>query len=88
LSGDVLALMHNDLKITEPLYAEVTQFFGRPFKVIGGERTARAIAGQIKDPMIARLAMERPIGSIDTFSDNTDLLEDPAVRLALRSLYQ
>ena len=42
----ILAEMHNDLKITDPLSADVTQFFTRPFRIIGGDRFAKAIAGQ------------------------------------------
>jgi hypothetical protein len=83
----ILAEIHNDLKITAPLSIEPTQFFSRPFRIIGGERFAKAIVERISDPEIARLAAHRPIGSIDIFSNNTDLLEDVSVRLALRSLY-
>ncbi len=84
----ILAELHNDLKITAPLYTEVTQFFSRPFRIIGGERFAKAIAERISDPKIASLTERLPIGSIDIFSDNTDLLEDASVRLALKSLYR
>jgi hypothetical protein len=84
----ILAEMHNNLKITGLLSSVTYQFFGRPFHIIGGERFAKAIAGHISDPEIARLAKQRPIGSIDIFSDNTDLLEDASARLLIKSLYQ
>jgi hypothetical protein len=84
----ILAELHNDLKITPPLSTEITQFFNRPFKIIGGERFAKAITQHIGDPEITRLAERLPIGSLDIFSDNTDLLEDASVRLALKSLYR
>ncbi len=84
----ILAEMHNNLKITGPLSTETYQFFGRPFHIIGGERFAKAIAGHISDLEIARLAKQRPIGSIDIFSDNTDLLEDASARLLIKPLYQ
>jgi hypothetical protein len=83
----ILAEMHNDLKITEPLSTETIQFFTRPFGIIGGERFTRAIIENINDPEIKSLTERLPIGSVDTLSDNTDLLEDPSVRLMLRSLY-
>ncbi len=84
----LLAEMHNNLKITGPLSSETYQFFGRPFQIIGGEKFAKAIAGHINDPDLARLAKQRSIGSIDIFSDNTDLLEDESVRPAIKLLYQ
>jgi hypothetical protein len=84
----ILAEMHNDLKITPHLSTEITQFFNRPFKIIGGERFATAITKRIGDAEIARLAERLLIGSLDIFSDNTDLLEDASVRLPLKSLFK
>jgi len=83
----ILARLHNELEITGPLPTAVIQFWERPFKIIGGDRFAKAITEYINDPEIARLAKRRPIGSVDIFSDNTDLLEDGSLRLALKSLY-
>jgi hypothetical protein len=88
LAYHILAEMHNDLKITGPLSTETTQFFRRPFRIIGGEKFAKAIAERISDPEIARLAAHQPIGSIDIFSDNTDLLENESLRLAVKSLFR
>jgi hypothetical protein len=84
----VLAEMHDDLGITDPLLAEVTRFFMRPFRVIWGDKFARAIAARISSPEIASIVQRRLIGSIDIFSDNTDLLEDASIRVALKSLYE
>lgn len=49
MAYEVLAQMHNELGITEPVSPEVTQFFGRPFRVVGGNRFAKAIMGRIQD---------------------------------------
>ncbi len=87
LAYHILAEMHNGLKITDPLSTNTTQFFDRPFRIIGGEKFVKAITERIRDPEVARLAVHRLIGSIDIFSDNTDLLEDESIRLALKSLY-
>jgi len=76
--------IHNNLKITEPLSSGTYQFFSRPFYIIGGERFTKAIAGHISDPETARLAQQRPVGSIVIYSDNTDLLEDTSVRLVIK----
>ena len=84
-----IAAMHNDLGITEPLPAKADNFFGRPFKVIelvGG--FSKAITAQITDAEVKRIASRKPIGSVDQFSDSTDLLSDPQWRIKLRSLYE
>ncbi|MEO5952682.1 MAG: DUF4037 domain-containing protein [Chloroflexia bacterium] len=82
-----IAQAHNALGITDPLPEEPTQFFNRPFKVIWGERFADAIAARITDPEVIRIASRRMIGSIDQFSDSTDLREDSTRRAELRNLY-
>ncbi len=84
---EYVAAMHNRLGLTEPIAAQAEPFFGRPFRVIWGERRAAALLARISDPAVRRLAGRRPIGSIDQFSDSTDLLEDTGRRPALRLLY-
>jgi hypothetical protein len=84
-----IAAMHNDLGITEPLPAKAGNFFGRPFKVIdvvGG--FSKAIMSQITDPEVKRIASRKPIGSVDQFSDSTDLLSASQWRPVLRRLYE
>ncbi|MHC4441824.1 MAG: DUF4037 domain-containing protein [Planctomycetota bacterium] len=85
---EYIADMHNALGITEPLVSKVSQFFGRPFKVIGGERIAEAIKKCIKDQGVKSISSKGLIGSVDMFSDNTDLLERESLRPALRSIYK
>ena len=80
----ILAGMHNELGITEPLSPDVSQFWGRPFKVIRGDKFSTAILKRIKVPQITPLMRRSPIGSIDIFSDNTDMLEDAALRPVIR----
>ena len=79
--------MHNALGITEPLPAKVSRFHDRPFQVINGGAFAEAIRAGITDPSVRRLAAGRLIGSLDQWSDNTDLLEDPTRRQTIRALY-
>jgi hypothetical protein len=86
---EIIASMHNDLGITEPLPSKADLFFGRPFKVIelvGG--FSKAIAARITDAEVKRIARRKLIGSIDQFSDSTDLLSDPKRRPSLRKLYE
>ena len=81
--------MHNALGVTDPLIARVTPFFNRPFKVIHlGSGFAEALCAQIRDPVVSRIASRRLIGSIDQFSDSTDILSDTTIRKRLRRLYE
>lgn len=83
-----LAAMHNALGLTAPLPAETTSFFDRPFRVIYGGRFAGALREQIADPDVRRIASRRLIGSIDQWSDSTDLRSDASWRAQLRRLYE
>lgn len=85
---EYVAAMHNRLGITERLSASVSSFFGRPFLVIHlGGNFADAIRASIKDPTVKRIASRKLIGSIDQFSDSTDIMSDPQWRKTLRRLY-
>ncbi|MCX6033239.1 MAG: DUF4037 domain-containing protein [Chloroflexi bacterium] len=82
-----VAALHNRLGLTEPLAPTVRPFWGRPFRVISGERFAEALRASISDPAVQRIAGRSLIGGVDLFSDSTDLLSDPGWREALRGLY-
>ena len=85
---ETVAKMHNALKLTEALPETVTSFHGRPFRVIAFHGFSESLLGQIQDPEVKRIALKRPIGSIDLFSDSTDLLSYPEWRPALLKLYE
>ncbi len=86
---EFVAAMHNDLKITEPLPAKADKFFTRPFLVIHLHGDfAGAISRRIADPEVKRLVERKLIGSVDQFSDSTDILADPQWRPVLRKLYE
>jgi len=82
---EAVAEMHNTLGITQPLSTKVSNFWGRPFKVIHGEQFAEAIKAQIQDEAVRRIPVN--IGSIDQFSDSTDLIEHTELRGRLKGLY-
>ncbi|HEY6406445.1 MAG TPA: DUF4037 domain-containing protein [Ktedonobacteraceae bacterium] len=84
---EFLAFLHNGLGITEKLPATVSSFFNRPFKVIQGGNFGHTIVAQITDPEVKRIASRGLIGSVDQFSDSTDIRSDPAWRAVLRGLY-
>jgi hypothetical protein len=86
---EFVARMHNSLEITEPLAAKADYFFGRPFQVIHLHGDfAGAISKKVTDPEIKRLIERKLIGSIDQFSDSTDILADAKWRPVLRKLYE
>lgn len=82
-----LAAMHNRLGLTPPLDEATRPFFGRPFRVLFAERFSTALLAQIDDPDMRRIASRATIGSVDLFSDSTDLLESAGLQGRLRSLY-
>ena len=83
----VAAAHHNQLALTESMPERTRAFFGRPFPVIALHGFADALLRSISDPNVAQLAQRRPNGSIDQFSDSTDLLEATELRPSLRALY-
>jgi len=85
---EIIAMNHNHMGITEPLETKVSYFFDRPFLVIDGGKFAEAIVRQITDPTVKRLTSNRLIGSIDQFSDNTDLVGNLELRPILKQLYE
>ncbi len=84
---ETIARLHNQLNLTEPLHESTRLFWGRPFQVIALHGFDVALIEQIKDPAVRQLAERRPIGSIDQFSDSTDLLEDTSRRATVKNLY-
>ncbi len=82
-----LAAMHNSLSLTAPLPATVGPFHGRPFRVIDAEAFANALIQQVSDSQMKRIAAKGLIGSIDQWSDNTDLRSNLRWRDALCKLY-
>jgi hypothetical protein len=85
---EYVAARHNGLGVTEPLPARIETFHGRPFRVLAFDGVEKALLARIRDPEVGRIAGERLIGSIDQFSDSTDLLTYPRWRPALRRLYE
>jgi hypothetical protein len=82
---EIVATMHNDLGITEPLATQASQFHGRPFLVIDAGRLADAIRDQVQDERVRRLP--DAVGSVNQFVDSTDVLERPLLRRQMRAVY-
>ncbi len=86
-AGTLLAQMHNALGLTAHLPATVSLFHTRPFRVFDSGVFIEALLEQISDPEVLRVTERRLIGSIDQWSDNTDLREAASWRSRLRTLY-
>jgi len=82
----VMAQQHNALRITKPLATNTSDYYRRPYSVIHGERFAKAIKQAIKDPEVRRIKTD--VGSVDQFTDSTNVVEDLALCKKLLGVYQ
>jgi len=82
---EIVADTHNKLELTEPVAAQVSPFYGRPFLVIHGDRFAAALERTITDDDVKRLP--RYVGNTTQWADSTDLLSNPLWCNPLSSLY-
>ncbi len=83
---EILARMHNALGVSKQLPTTVSHFYDRPFLVIHGEQFAQALIDQITDPEVQCIAQRRWIGSINQWSDSTDM--EGIERKNIRQLYE
>lgn len=83
-----LAELHNRSGLSEALDPTPRSFHERPFLVIWADRFADALIAQIRDPELLAIVNNGLIGSIDQFSDSTDLRTHVRWRKPVRALYQ
>ena len=79
-----IAVLHNKSSIAGRVPKRAGWFWDRPFRVYQGERIASTLLKRIKDPRVKKLAARGILGSVDTISDNTDLLCRTALRPDLK----
>ncbi len=72
-ADEYLVRRQNLLGLTAPLADEGRPFYSRPYRVIGGEWLASALCEAIGDPAVRALLDCPLIGSVDQWSDSTDL---------------
>ena len=82
---ELLAEKHNTLGLTEAVKAKCSPFHGRPFRVIHADEIADRLQAAIQDETIRGWGLW---GSVNQFSNCTDLLEDAAGLGRLRGLYE
>ncbi len=80
-----IAKQHNELKITEELDSNIKQFYERPYSVIFAGRFFTAIRKTISDEKV--LQLPKYIGSVDQFSDSTDLVGKTPLRQRIKNVY-
>ena len=86
--GDAYSIVvrkHNQLRITEPMSTLTTTYYSRPYQVIFAARFVHALKGAIRDPQVKKISTD--IGSIDQFTDSTNVIEDLPLGKKLRSVY-
>ena len=83
----VLNRLHNAMQLTTPIQPALQEFHGRGFCVSNAWRYIETLLAQIRDPEVNSIAAASLIGSIDQFSDNTDLREAPQLRAKIADLY-
>ena len=82
-----LNAMHNNLNLTEAIAPAVAEFHGRGFMVSQAWRYSEALQTAISDDEVKAIAAHSLIGSIDQFSDNTDMRESVRLRARVARLY-
>jgi hypothetical protein len=70
----LMADVHNRMGITSHVAPTIQPFFGRPYQVLFAERFATAIAAEIDDPHLRRIATTT--GAVDQFTDCTAIASD------------
>lgn len=67
----ILAEMHNDLSITEYIEPVISNFHDRPYQVPHSGRFVEALMDKVQSPLLKSL--KRQIGSVNQFTDSTDV---------------
>lgn len=81
-----IANMHNILNITEPLPTKISRFHSRPYLVVHADRFMKEIRKKIRSRAIKNIKVD--IGSVNQFSDSTDVLCDTRLLKKLKTLYK
>jgi hypothetical protein len=82
----LMAKKHNTLKITKALPTKPSTYYSRPYFVIHGVNFATEIRKAIRNPEVKRIKTN--VGSIDQFTDSTDVVENLALGRSLSVVYK
>jgi hypothetical protein len=81
-----VARMHNALGVTESVPEEISEFHGRPYRVLHAERFAEAAERAIGSDVVR--AWPPRVGSVSQFADATDVLDRPGLLPRFSGLYE
>jgi len=82
----IVARAHNALDITAAMPTKTTKYYGRPYQVIFAEKFAIEISKKIQEPAVKRI--KTAVGSIDQFTDSTDVIENLDMGRSLDTVYK
>ncbi len=82
----LLAEMHNELSITEYIEPKISNFHDRPYQVPDSGRFVQALMQKIQSPRLKSL--KRQIGSVNQFTDSTDITCWNEARESISSVYR
>ena len=82
----ILAEMHNDLSITKSIEPEISNFHDRPYLVLNSERFYQALIEKVQSPLLK--SVKRPIGSLNQFTDSTDITCWNSALKSIASVYK
>ncbi|GAA1793579.1 DUF4037 domain-containing protein [Luedemannella flava] len=68
---EMIAELHNELGLTEPLDPTTRYFHDRPYGVLDAGRFGAALVARITDPRVRELPL---VGAVDQFVDSTEVL--------------
>jgi hypothetical protein len=91
---EIIARLHNELQITQPLDDKVSNYFGRPYLVISGSRFGLAISKTLAEEASRETIAQEDkgikfaVGSVNQFVESTNELSNIALCKELRTLYE
>lgn len=82
---EIIARLHNALKITIPMKEESAEYHGRPCLVLGDERFAEELRKSLTDEEVKNIRHD--LGSVNQFMDSNSQLDDLFLCRKLKDLF-
>lgn len=83
---EAIAQLHNTLNITVPLKEEASQYYDRPYLVVGDDRYVKELMNAVTSKEVKNI--KHNLGSVNQLIDSDDLLNNLSLRKQLRELYE
>jgi hypothetical protein len=82
---EVIAQIHNTLNITIPLDENASQYFDRPYLIVGDERYVKELLNAVTSEEVKNI--KHDLGSVNQFMDSDDQLNNLFLCKKLKELY-